>query len=196
MKDEDKKNFAVAMRAIFELWSKEVTTTKLRMYWVALSDLTIDEFAVGVQRALSECRFIPSPAEIRELSGRLTSEDRCVSAWGDAIHAVATCGVYRSVAFRDQAINAVIRNCGGWVVFCSRLSDDGEEKWLKQEFMRAYISISRRAMGEEECQPLYGLSGKEPILVGEHRAAIESPRMSLAHLISDKPVLKAIEDGR
>lgn len=64
------KSFAAMMAMLSEMFGRQVTDVLVEGYWIALQDLTEDELQTATQRALAECKFMPAPAEIRELSGR------------------------------------------------------------------------------------------------------------------------------
>ena len=67
--DDDAK-FGTVMRALAAVFRQEVTPAMLEGYWMGVGDLTVDELERGARRAIRECRFMPVPAEIRELAGR------------------------------------------------------------------------------------------------------------------------------
>jgi hypothetical protein len=48
----------------------ELTPTMLELYWMGLEDLEPPELGKAAARAMRECRFMPVPAELRELAGR------------------------------------------------------------------------------------------------------------------------------
>ena len=54
--------------------------------------------------------------------------------------------------------NATIRNLGGWVTFTGRLTDAESEKWLRQEFIKAYHVYAKSGVPHESSLPLPGLN--------------------------------------
>lgn len=127
-------------------------------YEMGLSDLSIEVINRAVERALRESRFMPSPAELRELAGEATKEDRAVLAW-TALQANIHIGPYKHVDFDDQLTNATIRSLGGWSTFLSRFSGAEAEKWLRKEFIDTYRAVHRSGVTGEAARPLSGLSG-------------------------------------
>lgn len=127
-------------------------------YEIGLSDLPIESITKAVERALRESRFMPSAAELRELAGETTKEDRAVLAW-TALQSHLYLGPYKHVDFDDPFTNATIRSLGGWPTFLSRFSGAEAEKWLRKEFIDTYRAVHRSGATGEAAKPLPGLSG-------------------------------------
>lgn len=63
-----------AIAALAELpRQREITEATVGVYALALDDLADAELDRAVKRALRECRFFPSPAELREFAGANTA---------------------------------------------------------------------------------------------------------------------------
>lgn len=127
-------------------------------YEIGLSDLSIEAITKAVERALRESRFMPSAAELRELAGEATKEDRAVLAWTALLKHIHL-GPYKHVDFDDPFTNATIRSLGGWPTFLSRFSGADAEKWLRKEFIDTYRAFHRSGITGEAAKPLPGLSG-------------------------------------
>jgi len=64
--------FAALMSGMAEVFpgkGSEFTTAKAKIYWFALKDVGKDGINTAVKRALQTCRFMPTPAELRDLAG-------------------------------------------------------------------------------------------------------------------------------
>ena len=159
MTKDHKAEFATTIGALCEAFNQECTRGKLLAFWMGLRDLEIGEVQEGVYRAIRECEsFLPTPATIRKLAGVEAPEEAAIRAWMDVLRAVPL-GPYKHIDFRDKAINAALRACGGWVAICDRMSLGGdEEKWVKREFVQTYRVLACRKLGDEQCAPLCGLA--------------------------------------
>ena len=139
-----------------ETFGRQVTAGTIEVYRIGLVDLTDDEVTRAAGVAVTRCRFMPVPAELREFAGVTTEADRALLAWS-AVERTLSRGPYKHLDFDDGAINATIRNLGGWPTFLSRFTDAEAEKWARKEFIETY-EVMARAAGEEECAPLAGLA--------------------------------------
>jgi len=141
-------------------FGKKTTATMLAMYSAALSDLDMKAVEKAISRAIQECKFFPSAAELRELSGVITMADRVMAAWNTFSKALVIHNHYSTVDFEDKAINATVRHLGGWIR-ASGLSGDELEKWYRKDFEKAYLRIAERGASAEQCLPLEGWHAKE-----------------------------------
>lgn len=139
-----------------EAFGRKTTGATFEVYSIALGDLTDEQVDAASTRAARTCRFMPSPAELRQLAGVLTDDDRAVVAWGHVERSIRL-GPYAHVDFDDRAINATVRSLGGWVVFLARFTGAEAEKWVRHEFLKAYASWCRAGVGDELGAILPGL---------------------------------------
>lgn len=149
--------------ALFATFAAEPTTDLVRGYVLGLGDLSQDQIKEAVFRAIRECHHLPKPSELRRLAGEDNNpETLAIAAWSDVLKAVPL-GPWKHVAFQDVLINGTIRLLGGWPTFIERFSSADDEKWLRQDFIKAYKSLAGRGAGGELCLPLAGLSEKEVV---------------------------------
>lgn len=154
------EGIGAAVALLAEAFNREATEVTYRAYIAGLEGLSVEQIVAGVNRALRECKFMPSPAEIRELSGELKAQDRAVKAWTAFEAAVMEHGGYRTVDFDDVVINATVRNLGGWEFVCD-MSVREFENFLREKFLKAYTSLYAAGVGEEEAAPLRGTFDRE-----------------------------------
>ena len=145
-----------AVSVLAASFGREATELTYEAYRLGLADLTDEQVNAACGRAVRECEFMPPPAVLRKLAGCQSQADLPALAWQDFMRAT-TLGPYRHVDFADRAINATVRNLGGWVQMFDRLTDAESEKWLRKEFLDAYEVLARRECGGEEGAPLRGL---------------------------------------
>ena len=161
----DSERFAIVMNALGAAFNRPITPAVLTAYEMGLDGLAIEEIEAAAKRALGMCKFMPTPAELRELAGGLKPEDQAVLAWETAVGAVQRHGWYRSVQFEDAAITATIRSLGGWQRFCERCGGE-EEKWLRQDFLRTYAAYCKVGVSPEAALPLAGEFERQNTLLG------------------------------
>jgi hypothetical protein len=175
-----KKMFKDGLCGLGEIFSKSTSNTMLKMYYVALEDLSIEQVRIAITRAAKECKFFPTPAHLIELSGYATLERRALIAWQDAVNAVLRHGYPRHVNFEDRIINAVIRGLGGWVTFNALFTSARDEDFLRLKFIKNYEHFSGFLDDNSpQCDYLTGLNAVEPPFI--HKIASSIPEGCLTH---------------
>ncbi len=161
MDNGDREAFANAISMMHVTMGVEATTQKLRGYWMTLADLTIEEVERGVYEAMKRNKFLPKPAEIRELGKPEVDLTTTASlAWETVLQKIP-CGAWKHMDFEDKVINAVIRCMGGWPTFLEQFTNAEREKWVRLEFEKKYKAFSSQGIGDEQAKPLAGLSEKQ-----------------------------------
>jgi hypothetical protein len=142
---------------------------------------------------MAERRFMPVPAELRELAGELRDDDRAIVAWDAVKKALSMHAYYYSVDFDDRAINAAVWHLGGWERL-DELFEEQEEHWIRQEFVRAYAAYHRRGVSRSEGAPLGGYFAR--VNASSHPEAVPQARRIVTTLtptrLLDGPQQKAI----
>lgn len=168
MDREVRKAVTQAVGVLSEAFNRKASEATFGAYEIGLGDLSVDQIKLAMTRAIRECRFMPSPAELRELAGELAGEGKALHAWNEFLKHVPI-GAYSHVDFTiDPIINATIRTLGGWPNVLSRLDSAENEKWLQKDFVRTYQSLNTARVTGEVCDPLPGLStGSVKVIDGE-----------------------------
>lgn len=172
----ESERFAIVMNALGAAFNRPITPAVITAYEIGLENLAIEEIEAAAKLAIQTCRFMPTPAELRELAGGLKPEDMAVLAWEAAVRAVQSYGWYRSVQFEDAAVAATIRSLGGWQRFCERCGG-AEEKWLRQEFLRTYAAYCKVGLSAEAALPLAGEFERQNMLLGYRNRPENRPAM-------------------
>jgi hypothetical protein len=146
-----------------EGYRQTVTAATIAAYELGLGDLPIVAIEQAVKRALRTSKFMPTPAELRELAGEAKPEDRAVLAWSAFERAVLQHGGYASVCFDDAVINATVRSLGGWQRCCG-LPPEEFDKWLRKDFLQAYSAFCRAGVGPDAAAPLVGIHDQQNAL--------------------------------
>jgi hypothetical protein len=157
-KSADYNRFLRAIGALGVAYRTDTDSDLFAVYWLALADIAIQDVEHACTRALRECKFFPSVAELRELSGIGKPADQAIVAWVAFEKAVRVHGGYKSVCFDDPTLNATIASLGGWAYVCE-LGVDEFDKWLRKDFERLYSSLMRSGIGQTS--HLIGLHERE-----------------------------------
>ncbi len=191
--NDTKKAFAEAITGLLVAFDKKPSTVRLRIYFVALRDLSLEEVQAGVVAALRACKFCPKPAELRELVLG-TGEDQALLAWNDVLKSQPL-GAWKHVDFADKIINATIRHLGGWVDMFDACRDARAESFYQQKFVKAYLAFARQGVSEEATRPLAGLAestnGRPPV---PKRIECQGTRPTLKLHGATRPTLRRIEN--
>lgn len=146
----DVERFRNAIQALADSYRQKSTPGMFHGYRMGLAGLSIDAIERACAIALQKCKFMPVPAELRELSG--TGGESYDSMAERAFHvldrAVSTLGGDASVNFQDGAINAAVRLLGGWQKCCDQPREEFE-KWYRKDFLKTYVGICRNGASED-----------------------------------------------
>jgi hypothetical protein len=140
MRKEDFDQFSVLMLTLSELYDKKVSEPVLKMYFIALEQFPIEQVQRAVNRAVTELKFFPKPAELIELMAG-NRDDRAESAWETLWQAYLKAGYWDSVIFEDLIITATVLNVfGGWVAMSAMLKELSPEmiQAKRKEFVASY----------------------------------------------------------
>lgn len=66
-RDEMKRRVS-RLTAICEFFSKKLSNDAVALFIESTQDIPAEKFDAGISKATRECRFMPSPAEFRELA--------------------------------------------------------------------------------------------------------------------------------
>ena len=142
--------------ALAATFGRETDEAMLMGYSMALDDIPVDRIELAVRRALRECKFMPSGAELRRLSGELSSDSRVVLAWSAVKQAVSLYGYTKSVDFDDPVINATIRVMGGWQLLCDTDAGEAMDVWTRKRFVETYTGLLDGGVSDDLSRPLEG----------------------------------------
>lgn len=178
---EELLELVCALAAVF---NREADEALQLGYVMGLRDVPLDAARRAVERAIRECKFMPSPAELRELVGEIRPDQRAALAWGVANQAVRVIGPYRSVVFDDPVLNATLARLGGWVWFCD--IPERELPFKRKEFEQVYTALWNTGVHAEDTRPLTGLFARENSLQGQRE---DKPALVSCGLPAPRPGL-------
>lgn len=160
---EDEKQFVTLTKALGETFGVTLSSAQFMGYSMGLEGIAIEDVERAVGQAIRTLKFMPKPAELREMAGELTPATRAVMAWGVVKRAVHSVGAYGSPDFDDLVVNATIRNLGGWVDFCGRDAATFET-FTRKDFERVYAQLADKAhlLGSDTTAHLKGIHDGPP----------------------------------
>lgn len=168
MTKADVKKFAEIMAFLGTIFSKELTSTAMKMYFKTLIDLPIEEIETAAMR-IANVRTItgtfPLPAEFRQAVDNKNGsiEERAELAWNALIWAIEHVGHWQSVMFDDPVIHDVVQALGGWLKIQNadnpEWNHEKQLQWRRKDFLAMYRLLAK--------------SGRPsiPYLIGEQQAA-------------------------
>jgi hypothetical protein len=151
MTTEEASEFTPQLAVMLEAFGRRSTPAQQLGYVRAMRGIPLRAAMNAVQAALESPReHPPSPGQLRELAlcgpGGYTA--RAEYAWTEFVEAVETIGADNSISFDDGLTNATVRTLGGWVECCEKTGDEFD-KWLRRDFLAAYVRFCTSGASEE-----------------------------------------------
>jgi hypothetical protein len=153
MNSKDIGRFGLALAAMAENYDKSMSKAGMRLYFQAVSDLTIEQFEQATSIAVRELKWWPKPAEIREIAGKLKPSERdkkemlaittandANEAWAKALKHIMD-GKARYGGTGIDEIDHTIRLMGGWPRMSEVKTD--EIPFREREFIEKYKTWSQ-----------------------------------------------------
>jgi hypothetical protein len=195
MSPEEK--FAASITVLASTFNRELPAAAIEGYWIALKGLSDTEMAAATARALSECRFMPAPAELLALAGRGRSIDtEAAEAW-EAVRCAVDVHDYTDSVDFGPLVNAVVRNLGGWDRLC-RLDLEALNVWARKEFERIYAAFAPKDPATLNGDPHIGaMRGKPvPIRIGGKLPVRRIEAAPGTMLAEARGLVRSLADGK
>lgn len=147
MQPNDREKFLRIVIGFAELKGKQLSTAALELYWRAMQDWTVEDFAGAATHLLKTCEFMPTPADFEKLrkSARMSAGE----AWAlvlDRVRHGSSRWEYghpeRNSQFKppdDDLINAAVQAIGGYHVIA--MHDEDKIHFLEKRFCDHYENI-------------------------------------------------------
>lgn len=110
--------------------------------WIQLlADIQIDILRAAALQHISESKWFPSVAELRNSSARILNprQQTAIEAWGEVRRAFGTIGYYGSPQFSDDATAAVVAELG-WRELCMSECQEAD----RARFLQGYEAHIKR----------------------------------------------------
>lgn len=134
MDDSSKREFSQVLRDTFEIYDKEVSVGKLRIYFQSLKKFRLEDVSAALSAHVAKSKFAPRPADILELLGGMDGRPDENEAWAIAL------------ASQDEK-NTVVWTDEMAVAFASAkiILDAGDQQGAKMAFREVYSSQVEKA---------------------------------------------------
>lgn len=129
MKNDEKAKKAKAIAMMFASFGQGSEAERMAIYVEMLNDIPADVLDKVCKKAILECKFLPSIAELvqsaRNFIGDMTgnSTPTWEEAWGEIENEMQTTFVYGEPQFSHPAIKQAV-DAFGWQELCSVLTKD------------------------------------------------------------------------
>ena len=150
--------FGTAMALLSATFNRALTGPALEGYWMALEHLDEADLKRAVTRALAECKFMPTPAELIALSGHArNTAAECATAWETVRRSIDRYDYTVGTIDFGNRTNAVVANLGGWDTLCkASLAELDNPGWLRKRFEEVWSSFANLADESLRGDPLPG----------------------------------------
>lgn len=124
-------------------YRNDMSEERLRFYVEMLKDIPSAALSAGVKYCINHCNFLPTIAEIRKASEKVTTLAMgtkpidSATAWGKVQKAIAAVG-YTGVPDFDDPVTQRVVGRFGWKEICQTPTDD--TSILRAQFRKAYES--------------------------------------------------------
>lgn len=178
---------ATCLGALAEAFGRTVTPATIHAYELGLAGIDAESLQHATAAALRTCKFMPTPAELRELSGEMKPTERSIHAFMALERAVVRVGGYRTVNFDDPILNATVRALGGWDQVCQTT----EREWntfFRNRFMETYRALASSGVSDEQASVLAGIHDETNCILGGYEPQrIEHVATGLPPLLGQEP---------
>ena len=145
---KDKKRFGQTLSTLAATFRQEIPAETFKAYWWALeNELTDEEFEAAARVAVKGTRFPTAADLLASKPGAVDIESQSREAMALLQQKMRNPGAYGSVDFEDQAINAAVRDWGGWTKLC-RLDIDEWRKYEREKLRTLYLHYRRHGAPE------------------------------------------------
>lgn len=150
--------FATLMAMVGEVFNRKLKRETAQAYWAALEHLDEAELRRAFGRAIQECKFMPTPAELIELAGRKRNvEAEAALAWQVVRQSIDRYDYTVATIDFGPRVNAVIANLGGWDTLCNaKLTELDNPGWLRKRFDETYQAYADLPVDSLRGEPLRG----------------------------------------
>lgn len=171
----DKKNYlkGIAILQTVPSFKKEISPETIEGYWIALEDMPDPDYEKAIKRCLRECKFLPTPADIREgFMPKYDPDEPAIIAWSKVVYARKAKnegGRHNGVlAFDDLNIHRAIPLVDTWENI--RDCDDEKLPFIEKKFIKCY-NITARNPENHPCPRTVGVDGNYPLFIGNKEIA-------------------------
>jgi hypothetical protein len=153
-----------AVVALCEAFGRTATEATIGAYDIGLRGLTDSQVTAATGLALQRCKFMPVPAELRELAvgAGQSYEGMAERAFLVLDNAVRRHSDMVSINFADGLLNATVRVLGGWpVLHEDAMTTERFTVWFRKDFLATYVRLAKSGASPDLCRYLPGKCERE-----------------------------------
>lgn len=154
----NREAFATALAVLGATFDRKLSPPAVEGYWIALQDLTEEEFKRATGMALVNCKFMPAPSELLSFVRKAVDPGAAAMlAWQEVRKAIDKYDYLVASIDFGSLVNAVIRNLGGWDTLCrATLPELDNPGWLRKRFDEVYRRLATVEPTALSGEPLEG----------------------------------------
>lgn len=192
MQQSDRNEFMALMSGVTSFYRQDFSPFAAGVWWEAMKPFDLPAVSDALNRHAvnpDNGQFMPKPADVVRLL-RGSTQDSALVAWAKVDGAIRVVGPYRSVAFDDPLIHAVVADMGGWIALSKK--DDDEWPFVAKEFENRYRG-ALRSPGASYPKHLVGLAEQHNAIEGK---AVEPPLLLGDPVKAQRVLAGGSEGGR
>jgi hypothetical protein len=144
-----------AVTVLTTTFNRTSSVALIEGYVIGLASLTPGQVTSAAATAIARCKFMPTPAELREFVAPARSiEERATIAWGAVREAMRKHDYTVASIDFGPLVNTVIRTMGGWEWLCEQTRD--ALVWRQKEFTRYFEAFASGPAEALRAEPLEG----------------------------------------
>jgi hypothetical protein len=145
MKREDSAAFATELTMLAEVFGEKFSEPRLRGYFAALQDYSLEDVQDACRRAIKTSRFFPKPADLLEMmQGNL--DDRAMYQWAQVMLKAKG-----QASEMDAVAERAVELMGGWkeqiMWLRQTFATHRDEENQRRFFLQMYRAACQRAQG-------------------------------------------------
>ena len=154
----NREAFVTALAVLGATFDRKLTAPAIEGYWLALSDLDESAFRIAMKRAVTECKFMPSPSELLAFARpKVNPGVDALQTWQVVRKAIDKHDYLVATIDFGPLVNAVVRNLGGWDTLCkATLPELDNPGWLRKRFEEVYRLLATAEPTTLHGEPLTG----------------------------------------
>ncbi len=133
MTEQDRTRFAATIAMLASVFGREVDEPLIDSYWMALGDLSLEDFEAAAKKLVGSAPHFPKPVEFKDLI-QDSDADRAEQAWLEVVKLSRNC---QAAKHSDPKAEGVVKGMGGWIRL-GAMSEREFHAFAKRDFIDAY----------------------------------------------------------
>jgi hypothetical protein len=141
---ENTYEFKKQMLLAGEVFSKELSSSMVEIYWEILKKYKDAEVLHAFEVIFKKNIFFPKPAELINIieKNKLSVDEKALSQANKVVSLVRKIGSYSKPRFNDEITSYIMKNNYNWSLFCVNLTEK-DVVFFKKDFVALYKLYSK-----------------------------------------------------